>query len=193
MNKLISLEELFNYIDERNKNDLKTIIAIDGNACGGKTTLSELLKEKFESTIIHIDDFYKPRNKNTFLDLNSTEGNINYSRFKNEIIDKLNGGELIYKKFNCSTQTEEKAQIIRLNKLIIVEGTYSINPRLNRYFDASVFVKISDELQKIRLKKRNPNNYDSFLNTWVKLERNYFDEFDIISICDYIIDGSNLI
>ena len=193
MSELICLEDLFRYIDEKNKTNKKCIIAIDGNACGGKTTLGEYLKEKYDATLIHIDDFYKPRNKNLTLDLNSKEGNINYPRFKNEIIDKLKDENLIYNKFNCSKQELENPEVLKLKPLIIIEGTYSLNPRLHRYYDVSIFVEISDELQKNRLKKRNPNSYDSFANTWVKLERNYFKEFDVLLSSDFVINGSNLI
>lgn len=193
MSELICLEDLIRYIDEKIKTNKKCIIAIDGNACGGKTTLGEYLKEKYDATLIHIDDFYKSRNKNVTIDLNSKEGNINYPRFKNEIIDKLNDENLIYTKFNCSKQELENPEVLKLKPLIIIEGTYSLNPRLHRYFDASIFVEISDELQKNRLKKRNPNSYDSFINTWVKLERNYFKEFDILLNSDFVINGSNLI
>ena len=193
MSELICLEDLFRYIDEKIKTNKKCIIAIDGNACGGKTTLGEYLKEKYDATLIHIDDFYKPRNKNLTLDLNSKEGNINYPRFKNEIIDKLKDENLIYNKFNCSKQELENPEVLKLKPLIIIEGTYSLNPRLHRYYDVSIFVEISDELQKNRLKKRNPNSYDSFVNTWVKLERNYFKEFDVLLSSDFVINGSNLI
>ncbi len=193
MSELICLEDLFRYIDEKIKTNKKCIIAIDGNACGGKTTLGAYLKEKYDATLIHIDDFYKPRNKNLTLDLNSKEGNINYPRFKNEIIDKLKDENLIYNKFNCSKQELENPEVLKLKPLIIIEGTYSLNPRLHRYYDASIFVEISDELQKNRLKKRNLNSYDSFVNTWVKLERNYFKEFDVLLSSDFVINGSNLI
>lgn len=193
MNKNIDLKFLFDFIEKELLKKDRVIISLDGNACGGKTTLSEMLKNKYGATIIHIDDFYKPRDKEKGIDLLAKEGNINYERFYDEIISQLNEEKITYKKFNCTLQKEENPIIVRLNKLIVVEGTYSQNPRLHRYFDASIFVKISDDTQIERLKKRNPNNYDSFIKTWVKLERNYFNEFDIKNRSDFILDGTNLI
>lgn len=193
MSKKIDLNTLYDFIESRGNTQSRLVISLDGNSCGGKTTLANLLSKKFGATLIHIDDFYKPRNKNQTIDLTSTEGNIDYDRFVREILNNLKKDTLIYNRFNCSTQRLESPKEITLSKIVIIEGTYSTNPRLNRYFDASVFVEIDDKTQIERIKKRNPNNYNFFYNTWVKLERNYFSKFDIKNSCDYVICGIDII
>lgn len=194
MSSKVSINRLFSIIEEKLCSQNKVVIVLEGNAASGKSSFGERLKNKYQGTLIHVDDFYKKRDKNVPLDLeNNCEGNIDYYRLKEEIIDRLNESEILYKKFNCSKQDFEKEEIVPLNKLIIVEGTYALNPRLGKYYDLSIFIQVDDELQIERIKKRNPNNYDSFIKTWVKLERNYFSKFDTLNKCDYLIEGINLI
>lgn len=194
MSSKVSINRLFSIIEEKLCSQNRVVIVLEGNAASGKSSFGERLKNKYQGTLIHVDDFYKKRDKNVPLDLeNNCEGNIDYHRLKGEIIDKLNESEILYKKFNCSKQDFEKEEIVPLNKLIIIEGTYALNPRLGKYYDLSIFIQVDDELQIERIKKRNPNNYDSFIKTWVKLERNYFSKFDILNKCDYLIEGINLI
>lgn len=187
MSKTINISDLYTLIESRLRFKKRLIIAIDGKACSGKTTLSEHLKEKYNATIIHLDDFYKPRNKLEQVDLTLNEGNIDYLRFIKEIINNLDKSSLDYIKFNCFTQKKESPIKLELTNIIIIEGTYSLNPRLNEYYDFSIFYDLDEKSQFERIKKRNKDNYSYFISTWVKLETNYFNTFKIKENSDYIL------
>ena len=129
------------------------IVAIDGSCASGKSTLANELSHFFDTRIIHLDDFYLPRGQK---DLStSNDGNIDLKRFKEEIVNHLN---------EPST---------------IVEGSYSLNPYFNRYYDLSIFMKIDSETQIKRLKERNKENYQDFINKWVVLENKYNNFYQI--------------
>lgn len=198
------LDKIKNKIDEllNKSNDKNIIIAIDGDSASGKSTLALSLKSIYKDklAIIHIDDFYLENKGN--IDMNNIssliDGNINYKRLKEEVIDKLtndNISSFSYSIFNCKTQeyNKKKEKINKKEKkIIVVEGSYSQNiDKLGKYFDYSIFLKFDDDtLQKERIKKRNTINYEMFFKKWIILEKNYQAHYDIVKKCDFLINVS---
>lgn len=153
------------------------IVAIDGNCASGKSTLANELSQFFDTRIIHLDDFYLPRGQK---DLSSSnDGNIDLKRFKEEIVNHLNEPSLEYRVFSCKEQKIVSSTILDNKQLTIVEGSYSLNPYFNRYYDLSIFMKIDSETQIKRLKERNKENYQDFINKWVVLENKYNNFYQI--------------
>lgn len=73
--------------------------------------------------------------------------------------------------------------------LTVVEGAYSLHPALAEAYDLTVFLRISPELQRERLLKRNgPDGAERFLSVWVPLENAYFAALDPARRCDLILE-----
>ena len=69
-------------------------------------------------------------------------------------------------------------------KLVVTEGAYSMHPELAPYYDLSVFLDISPELQRERILRRNtPEKAEQFFRRWIPMERAYFSAFDIPARC----------
>lgn len=168
----------------------RIIVAIDGYSNGGKTTLASRIAESFEDcVVIHVDDFYLPKNsvkKNTIND-----GNIDYDRLKSEVVDKLSEEAFEYHIFSCEKQDFIGKTILKHPRLIVVEGAYSLHPCLGNYYDLSIFIEIDEKTQIGRLKKRNKANIDEFINKWFVLERNYFSFYHIKNKASIVIKGTN--
>ncbi len=166
------------------------IIAIDGYSNGGKTTLASRIAESFEDcVVIHVDDFYLPKNsvkKNTIND-----GNIDYDRLKSKVVDKLSEEAFEYRIFSCEKQDFVERAIVKHPRLIVIEGAYSLHPCLGNYYDLSIFIEINEETQIERLRKRNKANIDDFINKWFVLERNYFSFYHIKNKASIVINGIN--
>ena len=153
------------------------IVVIDGNCASGKSTLANELSQFFDSRVIHLDDFYLPRGQKVLS--TSNDGNIDLKRFKEEIVNHLNEPSLEYRVFSCKEQTIISSTILDNKQLTIVEGSYSLNPYFNRYYDLSIFMKIDSDTQIKRLKERNKENYQDFINKWVVLENKYNNFYQI--------------
>lgn len=186
-------DELLSRIDELLDRKDNAIIAIDGCSASFKTTFGEILAKRYDSNIIHIDDFYNKRTENTPKHLKtSVEGNISYPYLKEKVIDNLKENSFSYRKFDCKTQTFLKEEVIYKNKLTIIEGTYSLNPKLGKYYDLSIFFDLNEDMQKERIMIRNKNNFEWFISTWVRLEKVYFKHFNIKESSDIVINTSFL-
>ena len=171
----------------------KIIIAIDGMTGSGKTTLAKELSQMHNDIpVFHADDFFLLPELRTEERLNEPGGNIHYERMKKEVIDPLINGKINdvikYKPFNCRIQDFGEEKSLKINKINIVEGSYSLNPYFGKYYDFSVFLKINDKDQIERLTKRAPKMIDNFINKWIPLEKKYHEAFNLFEKCDIKFD-----
>ena len=178
-------------VDKRlSNNPLK--IAIEGGSASGKTTLSKLLTQVYDCTIFHMDDYFLRPEQRTPERFSQTGGNVDRERFLEEILYPLSRNEVInYRKFDCSLMEVGESISIVPKKLVIIEGVYSMHPDLRDYYDFSVFLDISPDLQKERILHRNPGALaQRFFDQWIPMEKKYFSEMNIPDICDIKIQIS---
>ena len=182
------MDNLFREIDSRLEKG-RLILAIEGGSASGKTTLAKLLKERYDATVFHTDDFFLQPHQRTPERYAEVGGNLDRERFLKEVLTPLKEGrEVEYRRFDCSTMKICEAEIITPKNLVIIEGAYSMHPDLRELYDLSVFIDISKPLQKERILKRNPQFSDRFFNEWIPLEERYFDKMQIKENCDMVIE-----
>ena len=179
----------FRLIDRLMAEKDRVIVAVDGTSAGGKTTFSSLLAEVYDCNVFHMDDFFLREEQRTPERYAEAGGNVDRERFLDEVLLPLSKGlDVNYRKFDCKTFTVLSGETIPAKKLSIVEGAYSMHPSLAGYYDASVFVCSSPEIQRERIIKRNGDMAERFFNEWIPLENRYFEAFDIREKCDLVIE-----
>lgn len=160
------------------------VVAIDGMCASGKTTLGEKLHKAFpDSNLFHMDDYFLQPHQRTTERLVEPGGNVDYERFKDEIVDHLNDTNgLSYRFYDCKAQMLGKFIKVDWQPLVIIEGAYSQHPYFGNIYDLRVFCEISHEEQCERILKRNgPDMLERFVNEWIPKENQYFQEYDIIN------------
>ena len=165
------------------------VIAIDGHCGSGKTTLGTFLQSVYDASLVHVDDFYLQKSQRTKERYSQPGGNFDRERLEEEVLLPLSEGKpVVYHWFDCSslTLTQEKITLPTKN-MTIIEGSYSMYPSLRHYYDCSIFVDIEPDEQIARIKKRNPDLIDDFIEKWIPLENTYFDAFDVKNACDITI------
>lgn len=163
------------------------VIAIDGCAASGKTTLAKKLSNMFNASVIHMDDFFLPLEKRTEERLNTPGGNIDYERFKEEVVNNLDN-DFTYNAFNCSIMKVDKEVFVKKTNLLIIEGSYSLHPYFGKYYDLSIFLDIDKDEQINRIRKRDGEfMLKKFVDKWIKYETNYHEFYHIKSIVDIYI------
>ena len=182
------MKEIFGKIDELLLLKDNVVIAIDGMCGAGKSTLAEQIDKHYDCNVIHCDDFFLPIKLRSEERLSEPGGNIHYERMYKEVISKLNK-QIIYKKFDCKKQEFGKDIILNLKRITIIEGSYSLHPYFGKYYDYSIFLKVSNEIQEERIIKRNGiDKWEMFKNRWIILENRYFESYKIEGNADLVID-----
>lgn len=165
------------------------VIGIDGYCASGKTMLANLIAEKFDVQIIHMDDFFLPFDMRTEDRLSQAGGNVHYERFNAEVISGLkNGAEFAYGAFSCRYGGFAEAKTVLPDKPVIIEGSYAFHPEIKAAYDLKIFMKADYETRLERILRRNgADALEVFKSKWIPLENRYFDEFNIEEKSDIII------
>lgn len=157
------------------------VLAIDGRAASGKTTVSEQLAYILEGTVIHMDHFFLPLELRTQARLDAPGGNIHYERFKAEVAAFLGLKEpFSYRPFNCTHMDYDAPILVPVCPWRIVEGSYSLHPAFGTYYDVAVFSSVTPEEQIRRIRARDGEEMlRVFRQRWIPMEERYFNTFDI--------------
>ncbi len=177
-------------IDKLLQEKTSVIIAVDGRSGSGKTTLGELIKEKYGSTVIHMDDFFLRPEQRTAERYCEVGGNIDYERFVEEVLIPLKKQENFnLRRFDCGVMKLTEPVFIKPDKMTVIEGVYSMHRLFRNFYDFSVFLDITPELQKTRIILRNsPQIAERFFNEWIPLEEKYFINENIREKCNLVIE-----
>lgn len=150
------------------------LIAIDGRAAAGKTTLASRLEKVLSAQVVHMDDFFLPPQLRTPQRLNQAGGNVHYERFLEEVLPGLRGGTVTHRIFNCGRMDYAGRRNLPPAPIRIVEGAYSCHEAFGGYWDMAVFMDIDAEKQLLRLRARNGEAMAQiFRDRWIPMEEQY--------------------
>ncbi len=163
-----------------------TVLAIDGRAASGKSTLAALLEELPGAGVVHMDDFFLPQEKRTPERLAEPGGNVDYERFACEVLPRLRSPEAFsYRRFDCSRMELGGERQVPAGRLRIVEGAYSCHPYFGAYADLRVFSDIAPEEQRARIALRDGERaLANFTGRWIPMEERYLQAFAIAQQAD---------
>lgn len=185
---VLAIEELIRSDDER------IIIAIDGRTGAGKTTISKYLHEKFGGNLFHMDDFYLQSHQRTKERLLEVGGNVDYERFKREVLDVVERGEVVhYRPFNYHTMDfdAEFARDIPPKRLNIIEGTYCLNPYFGDPYDLRIFMDVEyhQQIENV-IEREGTSELDDYIDKWIPKTDIYIERMGVQKRCDITIEFS---
>ena len=182
---------LFCKIDELMQQRKCVSVAIDGASAAGKSSLTQLIKSIYACNTFSMDDFFLRPFQRTQERLAEPGGNVDYERFREEIIKPLKAGrQFTYKPYDCRTRELSGPVLAAPNPLNVIEGVYSLHPSLIEAYDIKVFLSVDKAEQRRRLLERNPNMYDRFVHEWMPMENKYFDYFAVSDKCDFVFESN---
>lgn len=167
------------------------VAAIDGPCASGKTTLAELLRERFGARVIPMDHFFLPPELRTPRRYALPGGNIHHERFLREIVpyfapEKM-GEALIYRPFDCKTMTPGPLRTLPWAPLTLVEGSYSLHKALRDHYDVKILLTVDKAEQERRiLQREGAQGLEVFRTRWIPLEDLYFESAGLEDLCDHI-------
>ena len=165
------------------------VIAIDGRAASGKTTLAGNLGGILAAPVIHMDDFFLPlalRKPERFAE---PGGNVHYERFMAEVLPHLRSGSAFsYRIFDCSVKDFRGERTVAAAPWRIVEGAYGLHPKFEEYADLKIFYDISPEEQMRRIRRRNGEAAAKiFAERWIPFEERYIRAAKVRERADLIL------
>lgn len=157
------------------------VIAIDGRAASGKTTVAKQLGDILGAGIVHMDDFFLPPELRTSERLAEAGGNVHYERFAEQVLPRIRNNEAFtYPTFNCSKMQLDGEREVIASPWRIVEGSYSHHPALGDYMDVRVFCYVDSREQMRRILRRNGERMARmFAERWIPMEEKYFEAYGI--------------
>ena len=164
------------------------VIALDGPAASGKTTLAQMLAVLLPADVVHMDDFFLPIPLRTPERFAQPGGNVHYERFLAEVLPALHAPDgFAYRRFDCSVMDFRGERAVGTAPFRIVEGSYSTHPALGDYADIVVFSAVDPDEQMARILRRNgPEKAERFRREWIPLEETYFSACDIRAKADIV-------
>lgn len=157
------------------------IIAIDGRAASGKTTMARQLADILGGDIIQMDDFFLPPALRTEERFRTPGGNVHYERFREEVLPHLSQSEpFSYERFDCHIMDYHGQRHVSSKSFRIVEGSCSCHPQLGDYADITVFSTVAPDVQMQRILRRNGAEMaEVFRERWIPMEELYIRECGI--------------
>lgn len=191
--KEISQEKLIEKVAELVKEKTAPVIAIDGMAAAGKSTLAAELAKVTGGSVVHMDDFFLPSEMRTAERLDEPGGNVHYERFAEEVACRLAkpAGERVpfeYGVFDCSAMKITGRRPVDGRQPVIVEGAYCLRPELRNIYDMKIFMSVGDKTQMDRIIARSgPDKAEAFKTRWIPMETRYFEALHVCDAADLIL------
>lgn len=167
----------------------RVLVAIEGGAGSGKTTLTRWLSRVYDCRVFHVDDYFLRPEQRTPERLAEVGGNLDRERFLEEVLLPLSRGETVCSaRYDCHTQALLEPVETEPGVLNIIEGAYSMHPLLADYYDLKVFLEVDPKTQRERILRRNgPELAERFFSTWIPMERRYFETMGIREGCQIVL------
>ncbi len=188
-NRYVELISVLSRLEQLLNDNERVFMAIEGRSATGKTDLSNLLSELYRCNIVRTDHFFLPQEMRTAERLLEPGGNVHYERMKEEVSNHLSD-ELgfSYHIFDCSRGDYFGENRLKTNRLTVVEGVYSMHPKVDIDYQITVFIETDLNTRMRRIEKRDGIEMAKrFKEEWIPMEDKYFEHYDIKSRCDFIV------
>jgi uridine kinase len=135
-------------------------IAIDGCGGAGKSTYaSKLALALGNSQVIHIDDFYKPKEKRIKItEQISVHSNFEFKRLEQQVLEPLKHGNAV-----TYLATNGKKVVIKPEGYVLVEGLGTLGMELKNYFDYKIWI---DSPEAIRRRRGIERDSEEWTKIW---------------------------
>ena len=164
-------------------------LAIDGPAASGKTTLGTALAREYPAALVHMDDFFLPPALRTPERLDTPGGNVHWERFRAQVLEPLARGETAeYGVFDCGVMAVTRTARVEPAPVILVEGSYSLHPRLRAFYGLKVFLTLDSAEQLERIRRRSGEELlEKFRTRWIPLEERYVAACGVKACADVVV------
>jgi len=161
----------------------RPIIAIDGPAGAGKTTLAHeiylALSPKMSVNVIHMDDLYDGWNNALSADLTKILCYLS-KQHKENAPSKIS-------RYNWSTSSFSESEVLAPAELLILEGVGSGDQALQDDLAALIWIDIDPEIGVKRVIDRDGAQVADEMRRWLGTQQEYFSQHSTREKADFIL------
>ena len=185
-----SLSQIIHQIEigER-RNDFCRIIAIDGPAGSGKTTLASRISSQWKTgtvEIVHMDDLYE-----------GWEGALNERLTRTLVFSIASpaslGKQFSYRKYDWLKKTFGFTVESAAPSLLILEGVASGQRDVRKFLDHLIWIDIEAEVGLQRALRRDGDYLETEMRIWQMREREHFERDNTRDCATIRVDGNSFI
>ena len=168
-----------------------TLVAIEGPAGAGKSTLAAALqKVEPRISVVHLDDFYRPMESAAMAQRHSPENYeaaLDWRRLRELVLRPLRQGrEVQYPRYDRQRRQPTAMARIAPRGIVLVEGVYAARPEISPFYRATIFVTAPREERARRIAaRRNPDR--TWVERWTAAEDWYLEQFDPGTFADLTV------
>jgi uridine kinase len=175
--------DLINALLDLCKGSERPIIAIDGPAGAGKTTLASnihlALYPNYTSTIIHMDDLYNGWDKALSVELTEVLSYIAQAHSQSQPIS--------LSKFNWAESAFSPAEAIDDAQFIILEGVGSGQSAIREYLSALIWIDIDESKGLSRVLERDGEGIRNQMQKWLVTQEQHFALEKTENAADFVL------
>ena len=181
--------DVYSAVDRLARLEGPVTVGIDGMCAAGKSTLGAAVAGVYGGNLFHADDYFLPASLRTAQRLSELGGNMHRERLLEEILLPLERGErAVTRRFDCGKMALEPPIEHDSRRVNIVEGSYCLHPALRDHYTLKLALRTDAKTQLGRLKARNPERFDDYVNRWIPLENRYFEACGVFPAADVVVE-----
>lgn len=184
----VQVQELVNVLPALGTDDV-LLVGIDGCGGAGKSTLAEELAAEQENTqVVHIDDFYEPKDERVKVTENThVHINFEFERLKQQVLELLEHGE------PATYQTTAGAtRHVEPGGYIIVEGLGTLGTELRNHFGFKVWIDASEAVRRQGGAERDSEDWTNIWDTeYLPQDARYVQEQAPQQAADIVINNDS--
>lgn len=185
-------EDLAKQIQKIQSKHHQKVIAIDGFGGAGKSTFAKFLQRYIPaSEIIHVDDFYKPKNERVS-GLADVDPNFDFDRFNTEIIEPIKNGDVIrYQIYDWEHDILGRYVDVPPESTLLIEGGFSTQQRFADAYDFKIWIETPEKERLERAVARDgEHTRRQKEDEWTPIDREYTKRQNPAARADFVFRGS---
>lgn len=171
------------------RSDEMLLVGLDGCGGAGKSTLAEELAIERENVqVVHIDDFYKPKDERVEVtETTPVHINFEFDRLKQQVLEPLEHGE------TAKYQTVNgEAVEVKPSGYIVIEGLGTLGTELRSHFDYKVWVEALETVRRQRGVERDSEDWATIWdNEYLPQDARYVAEQQPQMVADIVIKNDS--
>lgn len=162
-----------------------SVVAIDGPAGSGKTTLASRLRSAYAaSAVVHMDDLYP-----------GWDGLREGGAAVTAMLTAVSAGEPArYRRYDWEAGAYAETVAVSPAEVLLVEGVGSVRLEHAHLLSAVVWVEELDRAERLcRGLARDGDGAEGFWLTWMRQEQELFEEVGTRARADLLLDGQGVL